>query len=53
MKLSPDPKNHFYISMVKSGLRIGAGFYLIGGDMMTAGYLFVLAEVLGIAEEMV
>lgn len=42
---------HFYISLVKSGFRIGAGITLCLGDLMLAGVLLIIAEVLGIAEE--
>jgi hypothetical protein len=43
---------HFYISLVKSGFRFGAGFSLIFGSIPAAGALFILAEVLGIVEEL-
>lgn len=46
-------KGHFYVSLVKSGFRIGAGIALIRGQLITAGALFILAEVLGIVEELV
>ena len=47
-----DPsKKHFYISMVKSGVRIVAGAALVLGLFVTAGSLLIIAEVLGIAEE--
>jgi|TARA_Y100001938_G_C7868185_1_gene318978 hypothetical protein len=48
-----DPgKAHFYISLVKSFIRIvGCGF-LMGGNFLMAGFLLLLAEVLGIAEEL-
>ena len=49
----PDPIKHKYISFVKSGFRIAAGFALALGYLQGAGLLLVLAEVLGIAEEMV
>lgn len=49
----PDPTKHKYISFVKSGLRIGAGIALLRGQLITAGALFIVAEILGIAEEMV
>lgn len=56
----PDPKKHKYISFVKSGFRIAAGLALAGGGWLEmnpyvqgAGLLLVLAEILGIAEEMV
>lgn len=46
-------KGHFYVSLVKSGLRIGAGFTLIQGLIIPAGILLIVAEVLGIVEELV
>lgn len=46
-------KGHFYVSLVKSGLRIGAGVALLRGQLITAGALFIAAEVLGIVEELV
>ena len=49
----PDPVKHKYISFAKSGLRIIAGLALICDCVLGAGVLFILAEVLGIAEEMV
>ena len=49
----PDPKLHLYISLLKSGLRLGAGSALIYGDLFIAGALFIAAELLGIAEELV
>jgi hypothetical protein len=44
-------KWHFRISIVKSGMRFAAGFRLIQGDLIGAGVFLILAEVLGIAEE--
>ena len=49
----PDPKLHFWISMIKSGLRIVAGMILVVGGLSTAGIFFILAEILGMVEEMV
>jgi hypothetical protein len=49
----PDPKWHKYISFVKSGLRISAGILLMQGLFVPSGLLFICAEILGIAEEMV
>lgn len=45
-------KWHFRISVIKSGVRIGAGLRLLQGDLFSAGVLLILAEILGIAEEM-
>ena len=52
-QVQPDPTKHKYISFVKSGLRIIAGITLFSGNFVAAGTLIVLAELLGIAEEMV
>lgn len=46
-------KGHFYVSLVKSGFRIGAGICLFQGQFVPAGALLILAEVLGIVEELV
>ena len=43
---------HFWISLVKSGFRFGAGFALIFGKMPASGALLIIAEILGIAEEL-
>ena len=45
-------KSHFYISVVKSGFRLGACYYLFFQQFGMAAILFGLAEVLGIAEEL-
>jgi hypothetical protein len=42
---------HFWISLVKSGFRIGAGLTLLKGDYVSSGVLLIIAEALGIAEE--
>ena len=49
----PDPIKHKYISFAKSGVRIAAGFALAFGMLWSAGGLLILAEILGIVEEMV
>jgi hypothetical protein len=46
-------KGHFYVSLAKSGLRILAGANLMFGHFYIAGLLLILAEVLGIVEELV
>lgn len=49
-----DPSmGHFYVSMIKSFLRIAAGATLINGLFLPAGILFIVAELLGILEELV
>jgi len=42
---------HFQISLAKSCLRIMAGIALIRGELLNAGTLLIVAEVLGIVEE--
>jgi hypothetical protein len=49
----PDPRLHRNISFVKSALRIAAGISLIVGSIIVAGALLIVAEVLGIVEELV
>lgn len=46
-------RGHFYISLVKSMVRICAGLALINAQFVLAGGLFIFAEVLGIVEEIV
>ena len=49
-----DPgRGHFYVSLIKSFIRIGAGGALIAGNVILAGVLLIVAELLGIVEEMV
>jgi len=57
LKMNIQPRDtsrgHFYVSLVKSGLRIIAGVFLIDGNLLVAGSLLILAEGLGIVEELV
>lgn len=46
-------RGHFYVSLVKSIVRIGAGGCLIAGNLFFAGFLLIFAEGLGIVEELV
>jgi len=46
-------RGHFYVSLAKSVLRIGAGASLIMMGLPEAGSLFIVAEALGILEEIV
>lgn len=46
-------KGHFYVSLAKSGIRIFAGGVLMAGNIWLAGVCIVLAEVLGVIEEIV
>ena len=43
---------HFRISVFKSILRIVAGIALVSEYMVTAGCFFIVAEILGIIEEL-
>ena len=49
----PNPVRHRTISFVKSGLRIAACYFLAYYDFQIAAGLFALAELLGVAEELV
>lgn len=44
---------HKNVSFLKSGLRILAGLFLIGSIFVGAGLLLIIAEALGILEEVV
>ena len=46
-------KGHFYVSLAKSIVRIGAGTSLILGNLFFAGFLLIFAEGLGVLEELV
>ena len=46
-------RGHFYTSLSKSAIRIFAGGVLMSGNFWLAGVCIVLAEVLGIVEELV
>ena len=49
----PDARKHLYVSLVKSAIRIGAGVWLMQGNLLMAGVCLILAEVFGIFEELV
>ena len=55
MEIQPkDPsRGHFYVSLAKSAIRIIAGLSLMAGNFWFAGAGIVLAEMLGILEEVV
>jgi len=55
MDIQPkDPsRGHFYVSIAKSFVRIFAGIALINGSVIIAGLSFIVAELLGIVEELV
>lgn len=46
-------RGHFYVSLVKSGLRTVAGASLIMMGLPEAGWFLIAAEVLGVVEELV
>jgi hypothetical protein len=46
-------RGHFYVSIAKSFIRIFAGMALIDGSLIIAGVSFIVAELLGIVEELV
>ena len=46
-------KGHFYVSLVKSALRIIAGAMFIQGSMILGGAFLIAAEALGVVEELV
>lgn len=46
-------QGHFYVSLLKSAVRIVAGVAIMFGALMTGGGLIVLAECLGILEEII
>lgn len=53
----PDPVKHKYVSFAKSAVRIAAGVALVAVPMEfyvnVAGGLLILAEILGVVEEIV
>jgi len=63
MEIQPkDPsKGHFYVSLIKSGLRmiagssiVAAGYVIPGAEWLVAGgVLLIGAEILGVVEELV
>ena len=54
IKLEPKDvsKKHFYISLVKSAVRVWAGWALINFQVPLAGGLLIAAEILGVWEEL-
>lgn len=49
----PDPKKHLQMSLIKSVFRIFAGLVLMSGQVYGAGMLLIVAEGIGVAEELV
>lgn len=50
-----DPsRGHFYVSLIKSAVRIAAGISLIWPEsIILAGVFLIVAEILGVVEELV
>ena len=46
-------KGHFYVSIVKSFIRIFAGMCIINNEFVIGGIAIIVAEILGIVEELV
>ena len=46
-------RGHFWVSIVKSIIRLGACFALFLGDYAVAAVVLAVAELLGIGEELV
>lgn len=58
MEIEIQPKDpsrgHFYVSLLKSVIRIAAGIALVWSQsIVLAGIFIIVAEILGILEEMV
>ncbi len=56
IEMIPDPKMHFRLSMWKSAVRILAGVaFCLSGQyfVIVGGVALIVAEIVGIAEEMV
>ena len=49
----PDPQGHLMVSLTKSVVRLLAGMAFIFGSLWMGGLLIILAEILGIWEELV
>lgn len=49
----PDPEKHLKLSIVKSVVRILAGASIVIGMIIVGGVLLIVAEIIGIAEELV
>ena len=48
----PDAKKHFYVSILKSLVRIG-GYVLLPFNIVVACMVLIISELIGIYEEMV
>jgi hypothetical protein len=43
--------SHFWLSMIKSGIRMFGCGYLMYGDVVGTAIAFAIAEIIGVAEE--
>jgi hypothetical protein len=48
----PNPKIHLQLSLIKSLVRIFSGAFLCGDAIVAAGIALIIAEVIGILEEL-
>jgi hypothetical protein len=48
----PNAKKHFYVSILKSAVRIG-GYALLPFNIIAATIVLIISELIGIIEEMV
>jgi hypothetical protein len=48
----PNAKKHFYVSILKSAVRIG-GYMLIPFNIIAATIVLIISELIGVIEEMV
>ena len=46
-------KGHFYVSLAKSFIRIFAGVCIVNNSLLIGGIAIIVAEILGIVEEVV
>lgn len=50
---APDPKAHLIASLVKSSFRlVGSAYAIWTGDVVIMAFTFLLAEVIGVVEEL-
>ena len=49
----PDPKKHRDLSFIKSGLRFAGCFLGLGGSLTLLAVAFLVAECVGVYEELV
>jgi hypothetical protein len=49
----PDPEKHLKLSIIKSAVRVLAGASIVIGMVVIGGALLIVAEIIGVAEELV